>query len=191
MNRRPLADSGGSFSWLTEGLDDEVMTKMTVEDARYTVMLAVDQCREDALAEIEEMSKTVGYPHFGYTTADVMQTPDEYIAYHTADFEAELADSIEDAVSYIMSRCQEVKDATMVKRIIDCGEGLNYGSFGDKWNADFDIEEQVYNLRHYDGCGMTGKCMEYDTLAELIEAMKDVAEIAQWISDSEDPELEG
>jgi len=62
-------------------------------------------------------------------------------------------------------------EKTIINATFRYGEGLNYGSFGDKWNAEFDIEEQLYYIRH-------------------IEEMVNVAPINQWIADSEDPDLE-
>ena len=90
-----LEDAGGSYDWIVENMEPADCQDMTDADLRDWVAELINTAKELDIAEMEEWAKRdeTKYPIFGYTTAQVFDTPEEYIQFKTeeiaSDFEHE------------------------------------------------------------------------------------------------------
>lgn len=74
-------DASGSYAWIVENCERSDYQKMTHEDIYAWVDTIIDQCKEHDLYDVENKAETLTYPRYGYTTADVFQDSDEWLAF--------------------------------------------------------------------------------------------------------------
>lgn len=82
-----LEDASGSYDWIVEGADPAEVATMTDEEMGTWVDTLIEHSKEQDRYEIEERAASKSYPCYGYTTAQVFENEDEYIAAWLADME--------------------------------------------------------------------------------------------------------
>lgn len=114
MKHQLLVDAGGYYRWLVDGYDDDILAGIDVEIAREISRSAAVETRELALEHITVLAEmyetTDAFPRYGYTTGDVLENAEQFIVYYTQDFEEQLNDDIDCAVTTIMELANEARE---------------------------------------------------------------------------------
>ena len=96
-----MEDASGAYSWIVTDLHRDEMKDMTDSDIYSWVDTLIKQEKENELFGLEDQAANKSYPCFGYTTAQVFNSADEYVAFKKQEIETDLSAEREHVFKYL------------------------------------------------------------------------------------------
>lgn len=104
-----MEDYAGSYSWITEGWDRADYQDWSDTDIYNFVDGLIEDhiFHEQEECDLEEQALSKRYPCYGYSTNQVFETPEEYIAFMKDEIETDLKNEREYVFGYLKSWISE------------------------------------------------------------------------------------
>lgn len=96
-----LKDASGSYAWIVENMQRSDVASMTDDELTAWVNDLIDDAKGYDLEKIEDAAPAQTYPRYGYSTADVLNDEDEYLAYWRGWVERDYADESPQVVAWL------------------------------------------------------------------------------------------
>lgn len=100
-----MTDESGSHDWITENWDHKDYQDWSDADIYNYVDTLIENeiFHQQEENNLEEKAYEMKYPRYGYTTADVFENPEEYIAFKKDEIETDLKNERETVFGYLKS----------------------------------------------------------------------------------------
>ena len=96
-----MEDGSGSYAWIVENYEPADIQGMSDEAIYRWIDTLIEQAKESKMSLLDDLAESKAYPCFGYTTAQIFYTPDEWIAFKKQEIETDLSAEREHVFKYL------------------------------------------------------------------------------------------